>query len=314
MNETASSSEIRARLVPRGDDDKIEINRSGQRNMRMGDLYIRLLSATWRQLLCGIVVLYLSINILFMLAYIYLGSGISHARPGSFIDAFFFSVQTMSTIGYGNMSPVGLATNLLVTLQVLNGFGFFALVTGLVFSKFSRPTARVMFSNVAVICPYNGVPHFMFRLANERNNRIVDANIHVAILKKETTTEGHEMRKFHDLKLLRSRNPILQLSWSVMHMIDETSPLYHATPENLREWDAEIIVSLTGLDETLSQTIHARFSYIAEDIICNSTFVDILKRKENGRGVDVDYSHFHEVKSLVPEDGIPCMDSTIVSP
>ncbi len=294
MNPSQHPSSRRARLVPRGDNDKIEIVKTGHRTSRLGDLYVRLLAASWQRLACLIVLLYLAANALFALAYLAIG-GIENARPGSFADAFFFSVQTMSTIGYGKMAPVGLAANLLVTLQVLSGFAFFALLTGLVFSKFSRPTARVLFSNVAVISPYDGVPHLMLRLANERSNRIVDANIHLVVLRKETTKEGHDMRRFHDLPLVRSRVPILQLTWTVMHRIDETSPLYHTTAQTLRDSDAEIIVSLTGLDETLSQTIHARYSYVAEDILCNAAFVDILNRRGDGR-LDVDYHRFHEVK------------------
>ena len=171
----------------------------------------------------------------------------------------------MATIGYGKMTPSGAAANLLVTLEALAGFGYFAVVTGLIFSKFSRPTARVLFSDVAVICPYDGVPHLMLRLANERGNRIVDADIRLVALRKEKSQEGHEMRRFHDLALLRHRVPMMQLTWTVMHRIDEKSPLYNATPQSLRDGDVELIVSLTGLDETLSQTIHARYSYLPEE-------------------------------------------------
>jgi len=296
MNIPQQPVKRRGRLVSRGDDDGLEIVRTGHRKLRLGDMYIRLLAASWKQLLCLIVALYLGINLLFALAYLAIG-GIEHAQPGSFADAFFFSVQTLSTIGFGRMAPVGLVANVLVTLEALTGFGFFALVTGLVFSKFSRPTARVLFSEVAVICPYDGVPHLMLRLANERSNRIVDANLHMVMLRKEVTQEGHQMRRFHDLKLVRSRIPILQLTWTAMHRIDGESPLHNATPLALRDIEAEIVVSLTGLDETLSQTIHARTSYVAEEIICGSAFVDILKRSDDGR-VEVNYNLFHEVRPL----------------
>ena len=287
----------RPRLVARGGEDALQIVRTGHHKQRLGDAYARLVASPWRQLLFLVITVYLFINIFFALAYLSTGGGIDHAHPGSLADAFFFSVQTLSTIGYGQMAPVGLAANMLVTVEVITGFTFFALITGLMFSKFSRPTARVMFSNVAVICPYNGVPHLMLRLANERNNRIVDANMHLVLLRKEVTKEGAQMRRFHDLPLLRSRVPILQLSWTVMHAIDESSPLYNVTEEILREWDAEIIVSLTGLDETLSQTIHARYSYIDDDILCGATFVDIIKRSDDGQ-LDVDYSRFHDVKPI----------------
>jgi len=294
MNEYEKPSESRGRLIPRGPEDVLKVIRTGHRKARLGDLYIRLLSISWKLLFVLIAAIYVDINVIFSLAYL-ASDGIEHARPGSFADAFFFSVETLSTIGYGQFYPAGLAANFLVTLEAFTGFVFFAGVTGLLFSKFSRPTARVLFSNVAVIDTYDGVPHLMFRLANERNNRIVDANLHVALLRKENTSEGHQMRRFHDLTLVRSRIPLLQLTWTVMHRIDETSPLYKANPQHLREVDAEIIVSLTGLDETISQLIHARHSFVAEEIICNASFVDILKRGE-GRQIEVDYSLFHNVK------------------
>jgi len=297
MDQPHNAPQRRARLVPRGNDDRLEIVKTGHRKYLIGDMYIRLIAAPWKKLLVAIVLFYLCSNTLFALGYLLIGDGIENARPGSLADAFFFSVDTMSTIGYGNMAPRGLAANFLVTLQVLTAFIFFAVVTGLVFSKFSRPTARVMFSNVAVICPYDGVPHLMLRLANERGNRIVDANIHLTLLRKETSLEGQQMRRFHDLSLVRTRLPILQLSWTVMHRIDEHSPLHHVTQQSLRDVDAEIIVSLTGVDETLMQTIHARFSYIADDILCNSTFVDIIDRSQDGR-LDVNYTLFHDVRKL----------------
>ena len=209
MKHASQSVPRRARLVPRGDEDRFEIVKTGHRNLRLGDMYVRLLAASWQQLLCLIVLVYLSTNVLFALAYLAIGNGIENAKPGSFSDAFFFSVQTMSTIGYGKMAPVGIAANLLVTLQVLTAFGFFAVVTGLVFSKFSRPTARVLFSNVDVICPYEGAPHFMLRLANERSNRIVDATIHMFLLRKEVTKEGHKVLVFSQftslLAIVRSK-------------------------------------------------------------------------------------------------------------
>jgi len=297
MKANLKSSPRRSRLVPRGAEDKPQIVRSGHRVRKLDDIYARLLDTSWRELLGIVIVVYLLINLLFALAYLATEGGIDNARPGSFADAFFFSVQTLSTIGYGKMAPNGLAANLLVTAEVITGFSFFAVVTGLMFSKFSRPTARVLFSNVAVIGPYNGQPHLMLRLANERDNRIVDARIGVTMLRKETSAEGAQMRRFHDLNLVRSRLPMLQLSWTVMHPIDETSPLYHATEESLRENDAEIIVSLTGLDETFSQIIHARHSYIDEDIICSATFVDIITRGDDGR-IDVNYRLFHDTMPL----------------
>ena len=219
-------------------------------------------------------------------------SGIENARQGSFLDMYFFSVQTMATIGYGKMSPSDVITNIVVTIEALWGFTFFAFVTGLAFARFSRPTARVLFSDVAVISDYEGKPHLKIRVANQRTNRIVDVNVSLVLLRNGMTKEGYVMRRFHDLPLTRKHAPLLQLTWTLMHPIDENSPLYGATPESLRKNEDEIIVSLSGHDETLSQTIHARHSYVADEIICNAFFEDILKRREDGR-VEVNYNLFH---------------------
>ena len=288
---------FRTRLIARGKHDRVRAITIGRRRQWLGDSYVRLLDISWKRLTLIIIMAYFLINFLFADLYLFIGDGIENARPGSFADAFFFSVQTLSTIGYGKLSPVGLAANLLVTLEALMGFGFYAVVTGLVFSKFSRPTSRVIFSNVAVIAPYNGVPHLMLRLANERGNRIVDASIHLSILRNEVSSEGVRMRRFHDLPLVRSRVPLLQLTWTIMHPIDENSPLYHATPQTLLENEVEIIVSLTGLDETLSQTIHARFSYVADEILCNRQFEDIIRRRDDQR-LEINFSLFHETRPL----------------
>jgi inward rectifier potassium channel len=242
------------------------------------------------------VFIFITINSAFGLAYFLIADGIENVHPGSFRDVFFFSVQTLSTIGYGKMVPLSLAANMVVTCEVMVGIIFTAVTTGLVFSKFSRPMARVVFSNVAVITVHDGMPHLMLRLANERDSRIVDARIQVALLRKETSPEGHLMRRFHDLALLRHQIPFLQLSWTVMHPIDSDSPLHEATTDTLRDWDLEIVVSLTGLDETFSQTVHSRHSYIVDDIVFDADFVDVMRRREPDNGIDVDLSRIHDVR------------------
>lgn len=295
-----SSTQIikRARLVSRNNEDQFTIYKTGHRKIKLGDLYIRLLAASWKQLFFLFVASFLSINCIFGIIYFYIADGIENARLGSFRDGFFFSVQTLSTIGYGKMVPISLAANIVTTCEVMVGIIFIAVVTGLVFSKFSRPTARVMFSNVAVIDIMDGVPHLVLRVANERSNRIVDARIQVHLLRKETSAEGHTMRRFYDLALSRDKMPILQLSWTVMHSMDIGSPLFGLTLDTLKEWDAEFIVSLSGFDETFSQTIHARHSYIADDIVFDATFVDIIKRSEAENAIFVDLSKIHDVRPL----------------
>ncbi len=290
------SRTARPRMIPRHRSERIRVIAVGRRRFLVRDMYVRLLAASWQRVILTIILTYLTLNLMFAWAYMAVGDDILNARPGSYADLFFFSIQTFATIGYGNMIPRGLAANVLVTVEAMTGFLFYAMMTGLVFSKFSRPTSRVVFSNVAVICPYNGVPHLMLRLANERGNRIVDARAQMAMLRNETTAEGHRMRRFHDMKLMRSSVPLLQLTWTTLHPIDEHSPLYGMTVEDLKETDAEIIVSLTGLDETFSQTIHARFSYRHDEIVFGAAFEDILHR--SNAGMEIHFDRFHDIRML----------------
>lgn len=258
----------------------------------LGDLYHRLLTCSWPALLALVVALFALANALFALAYM-LDGGIAHARPGSFADAFFFSVQTMATIGYGTMAPVSTFANAVVCVEALSGLLALAIVTGLVFARFSRPTARVRFSRVAVISRRDGVPSLMFRMANERANRIVEAQAHVVLARQETTAEGESVRRFHDLALARDRNALFSLSWTVIHPITERSPLFGETAESLAAARAQIVASLTGLDESFLQMVHARYIWDAEEIVWDARFVDILQQAADG--VMIDYSRFDEV-------------------
>jgi inward rectifier potassium channel len=229
--------------------------------------------------------------------------GIANAAPGSFMDAFFFSVQTMATIGYGDMHPATVYTNFLVTIEVLLGMTGLALSTGLVFARFSRPTARVMFSNVAVVVDHDGVPSLMFRAANQRSNQILEAEVAVMLLRDELSEEGVEMRRFHDMAVSRPRTPMFALSWTVIHPIDQASPLRGESRDSLARSHAQIIVSIGGIDETFSQTIHARHTYEADEIRWNHRFADILTRAEDGHR-RIDYRRFHDtVEAQEPARG-----------
>jgi inward rectifier potassium channel len=249
------------------------------------------------------VVSYIATNTLFALLYLAGGDCLKNARPGSFWDAFFFSVQTMATIGYGAIYPSTDYANVLVTLEALVGLMGVAMSTGLMFARFSRPTARVLFSRVAVIAPHNGVSTLMFRVANERRNQILEAQIGVSLLRNEVTTEGEYMRRFYDLKLVRSQTRNFSLTWTVMHQIDESSALYGETPESLAETETDIVLTLTGLDETVSQTVHARYYYLTEEILWDKRFVEIFATKRDGRRV-IDYTRFHDVMPVGHSHGL----------
>jgi inward rectifier potassium channel len=270
-----------------------EVVALGLRASPLRDLYHWLLTATWRRFFGLVLAAYLASNALFALGYLALGDAIEEARPGSFVDAFFFSVQTMATIGYGKMAPRTVAANVLVTAEALVGLLGLALVTGLVYAKFSRPTARVLFSRLAVVTAYDGVPSLLFRMANARSSQIVEAVVHLVLVRNERTAEGEEVRRVHDLPLRRSRSAFFALTWTAIHPVTPGSPLHGETAETMREKEADLVVSLTGFDESLSQTVHARHGYGPGDVRWGHHLVDILVRLPDGRRA-IDYRKFHE--------------------
>ncbi len=288
---------LRVRIEKR--DGRLSIVGLGAWHSYWRDPYHLLLTIPWSMFLALTTSGYLVANALFALVYLAGGNSIANARPGSFSDAFFFSVQTMASIGYGVMYPRTFYANVVVTFEALIGLLGVAVGTGLAFARFSRPTARVLFTRVVVIAPHDGVPTLMFRTANQRRNQILEAQLRVRLVRDEVTQEGHFMRRFHDLELVRSQNPVFSLSWTAMHPIDENSPLYGTTAEMLGRAETSLVVSLTGIDETVAQTIYARHTYVARDILWNKRFVDIVSRTEDGDR-SIDYTYFHDVMPVKP--------------
>ncbi|HJY84310.1 MAG TPA: transposase, partial [Candidatus Binatia bacterium] len=242
---------------------------------------------------------YVAGNSLFALGYLLDPGGIDHARAGSFGDAFFFSIQTMATIGYGQMVPHSLFANVLVMIEALVGVLGFALMTGLIFAKISRPSARVLFSRVAIITQRDGIPSLLFRMANARGNQVVEAQVHLVLTRDEITREGEPFRRLHDLELTRRQHALFTMTWTAVHPITAQSPLADATPASLAAADTEIIVSLIGFDETFAQTVHARYSYTARDIVWRGQFVDVLSRLPDGQR-RIDYPRVHDVFRVDP--------------
>jgi len=279
-----------------GSKGRLTIATRGLRRRTWTDLYHQLLTLSWRHFLLLWIFIYLASNLVFATLYWLDRGGLSGARPGSFEDAFFFSVQTLGTIGYGVIAPRSHFANALVAVESFYSFGVSALSTGLIFARVSRPTARVMFSRHAVVTPVNGVPTLMFRAANERLNQVLEAEVTVTLARSMTTTEGVSFRAFQLLDLKRSRSPFFALSWSIMHAIDQTSPLFGQTLETLIADKAEIVVVLAGVDETLAQRIHARHTYLPHEIVWNRRFADILLVDEDGRPV-VEFGRFHDLQA-----------------
>jgi inward rectifier potassium channel len=220
--------------------------------------------------------------------------GIENARPGSFRDALFFSMQTLGTYSTNVMAPKSFYADTIVTIESFFSVLNIAVATGAVFARVSRPTARVIFSRHAVVTDFDGVPTLMFRVANQRGNQILEAAVTLTLARQTMTREGHPMRRFHELPLVRARSPLFALSWTVMHPIDENSPLFGATRESMLDDHVELIVVLSGTDETFAATIYARHSYMPDEIHWNRRFVDIISVRPDGRRL-VDLAKFHSV-------------------
>jgi inward rectifier potassium channel len=263
------------------------------------DPYHLALTIPWLGFMGLVSIAYILINVVFALLYLAGGDCIVGADPGDFWDAFFFSVQTLASIGYGVMSPSTFYANAIVTLESIISLLAIAVVTGLAFARFAKPTARIVFSQAAVIDQFNGVPTLMFRAANKRHNQIVEAQMNVYLLRDEKSLEGTFLRRFYELKLVRHRTPSFTLTWTVMHPIDEDSPFYGQTPESLAKMKAQLIVSLSGTDETVAYTIHARHIFAHSDILWAHRFTDIVYKSPNGDRY-LDYTNFHQALPLEP--------------
>lgn len=263
------------------------------RRVGLADMYHSLLRVKWRTLGAVVTVVFVIINALFGLGFYLLG-GIANARPDSFVDHFFFSVHTFGTIGYGSMYPQTNAAEWLVMLEALVSLSVNAMATGLVFAKFARPTARLLWSKVACVSDREGVPTLMFRVANERQNHVVEATIRAAMVRAEVTKEGESIRRVIDLQLVRQTTPTFILTWTVMHQVTKDSPLFGMTPEKLAAVQAEIVLTLTGLDETLAQTIYSRTSFLPEELRFGARYEDVITSDERGRVLD--YARFHDTK------------------
>jgi inward rectifier potassium channel len=270
-----------------------QVVRLGVDRAWFGDLYHRILTMGWWSFFAAGAGIYITTNFVFAALYLLQPGSILNARPGAPTDAFFFSVQTMATIGYGVMSPATFYANLLMTLETAVGLMFVALTTGIVFARFSRPTARVLFSSVAVVGPYNGVPTLSIRLANQRQNQMLAAEVTMTLVRDEMSDEGELARRFYDLALVRDRSPVFALTFRVMHPIDADSPLHGLNYETLAEQHAEIVVIAGGVDETLVQPVNARTSYLPHEILWSHRFVDIFGWTEDGRRA-IDYGRFHD--------------------
>ena len=258
------------------------------------DLHYRFLRAPWWLALSAIVITFLTLNAGYAGLYLLTG-GIKDARPGSFSDAFYFSVQTMGTIGYGDLYPVSQAANWLVVSEAVVSLVLTAVATGLIFSKFSQIQARVVFTSTITITPMDGVPTMMFRLGNERGNQIVEAVLHVVMLRTVKTSEGMTFYKMIDIPLVRERSQAFTRSWTAMHNISKDSPLYGITEAAMNAEEIEFIVSVVGTDDTSLQPVHARRHYSHQEVLWGARHADVLTEHEDGTIV-LDLTKFHDTE------------------
>ncbi|MEN9204235.1 MAG: ion channel [Thermostichales cyanobacterium BF4_bins_65] len=261
------------------------------------DPYHLFLVMPWSLFLVGILLIYVLINLFFAGLYLLGGEGIANAEPGSFADAFFFSVQTFASIGYGAMYPQSLYVHTVVACQAVVSLISIALLTGISFARFARPTARVIFSRVAVICKHDGIPTLMIRAVNERGNQILEAQARLTLLRDEITQEGNPFRRMYDLPLVRDRTYSFSIGWTILHPIIPGSPLYGLKSEDLFQRNTTITATIHGLDETVAQTVHAQYDYGSHAILFHHRFVDMIQFLPDQRRL-IDFSKIHEV---IPE-------------
>ena len=256
------------------------------------NFYHWLLGTSWSSFLLLVILVYIGANLLFAIAYLVCGDGaITNAQSGSLLDAFFFSVQTMATIGYGRMTPVGTWPNTIVTFEAFFGIVYSALTTGLAFARFTRPTAGVRFSKVAVVGSHDGMQTFKFRIANDRSSHIVEAQLRLWLIAESMTAEGERYRRSVELPLHRSESPVFSLTWTAMHSVDETSALreYLGKAAIERQW--HLLITFTGYHESLANQVYARHVYLPKDVQQNASFMDIVTALPDGDRV-IDLTNF----------------------
>jgi inward rectifier potassium channel len=292
--------ESRQRLL--NQDGSFNVARSGVPTLTSINLYHFLLFMSWARFLGLILLLYFLSNLFFGFLYAVIGDGSivdtsSAPFSNAYIRGFFFSVQTFATIGYGTIHPVGIIPNLLVTVESYYSLLANALITGVVFARFSRPTARIHFSKVAVVAPYRGITGFMFRLVNARSNQLIEVEVKL-MFARLVNRDGRIVRTFDLLELERKKVTFFPLSWTVVHPIDEKSPMYGLTEEDLHRSDAEFLLLLTAIDETFAQTVHARSSYKPQEIIWSAKFANIYKQVDSDEAISIDIRKLSKVEKI----------------
>jgi len=292
--------ESRLRFINR--DGTFNVARTGIRQFSTLNLYHFLLTMSWKKFLLLVLLLYFVSNVVFGWFYTSLGAqalvDTSEAPITNMLArGFFFSVQTFATIGYGTIHPVGTLANLLVTVESYYSLLANALITGLVFARFSRPTAKLLFSDVSVAAPYRGITGFMFRITNSRNNQLIEIKAQVTF-SRFVEKNGELTRKLDTLKLERDKVSFFPLAWTIVHPIDEKSPMYGMTQEDFEKADAEILILLSAMDETFAQIVHARSSYKWDEIKFGYKFANLYNEKDINEPISIDIRKLSQIEKV----------------
>jgi inward rectifier potassium channel len=257
------------------------------------DISHRCMTASWPSFVAGAVLVFIVFNAVFAAFYWIGNQPIANVPGGAYIDYIYFSIETLSTAGYGDMHPQTHYGHFVAAVELFTGIFSMSLMTGLIFARFSRPNARLLFVEHPVVTSHEGKPTLMLRLANERHNIISNATAKLWLFKNIVSMEGETLRRFYELPLTKDQNPGLALSWTLYHVLDENSPLYQTNADDLEASKASFVVVVTGYDVVAAQTVHARKPYDHGDILFGHRYADILDTSDDGR-LRVDYSRFHD--------------------
>ncbi|MES2590383.1 MAG: ion channel [Bacteroidota bacterium] len=282
----SKTSSQKTRLI--NTDGSFNIKRIEQSRWSSTSIYHALIKMPWYKFNFIIFCYFIVINLVFAAGYYIIGlDGLrgmeATTDTDKFFEAFFFSTQTVSTVGFGRLSPGSHSISVLAAIESLIGLLGFAIVTGLIYGRFSRPKARIIFSEKAIIAPFKNTTAFQFRIANKmRNSQITDIEARVTVAKLEVEN-GVPIRRFRPLELEIKRIIFFPMTWTINHPIDENSPLFGMTEKDIKESDAEFMILLNGFDDTFSQTVSSRFSYTHEEVVCGAKFISVFGLNEDGQ-------------------------------
>jgi inward rectifier potassium channel len=283
-----------------------ELTKKGASRYDLHDPYHIAVALSWPHFALALVAVDLTINVVFALLYLIQPGSIASARPGSFSDAFFFSLETLATVGYGVMAPATLYGHCVSAVEIVTGMAFTAIMTGLLFVRFSRPKAKIIYADNPVVASYNGQPTLMVRIANGRMSVLTDGSARLVVLLLERTTEGQTFRGSHELRLVRPRIPVFALTWTLMHPIDAQSPLAGFDSKGLCGTQARLYLSLDARDIALGAMVHDMHDWSAEDVLFGTRYSDAVSTDEQGRAI-ADLTRIHLVE---PDSGTDSVEGS----